>query len=415
MHMGWERGKVMSQWRKNLYVLWVGTFIAGMGFSLVSPFLPMMLRQTGVTDNLEMWSGLAFSASFFTSAVMSPIWGSFADKYGRKIMIVRSGLGIGTTYLLLAFATQAWHIVALRTFNGLLSGFIPASIALVATNTPEERLGRALGILQTGSAFGTIMGPLVGGVLSHYFGIRYALILGSVILYCASLITIVGVKEIRKPNRSNKTHIISDLRIAVQSKVLLTLLLTVMLFRGATMIIQPVLPIYIEQLMAGRDASLATGLIFSSVGLATVMAAPFWGRKGEKTGFKKILVWGLFGAALLSFPHALAPNLWVLGGLRFSFGIFLAALMPATNALIAKAVPGDFRGRAFGISNSFSQIGAVAGPLVGGFVGDLWNIQMVFVVTGLILLATTYWIKRRDVEQAGFVDFESITERSVNN
>lgn len=389
----------MEQWRKNLYVLWVGTFIAGMSFSLVSPFLPMLLRQVGVVEGLEVWSGIAFSASFIMSAVMSPVWGALADKYGRKVMIVRSGIGIAISYFGLAFAVSAWQVVALRMLGGFLSGFIPSAIALVATNTPEDRLGSSLGLLQTGSASGNIMGPLFGGVVSHYLGVQRTLLLAGFILFAATAVVIVGVKEIRQPNRNIKTNIINDFKIAANNRNLLIMLFTVMLFQSAVMIIQPILPIYIEQIMAGQDASLVTGVLFSLVGVATVIAAPLWGKRGEKHGFKGVLLMGLMGASVLSIPHAFTNNIVVLGVLRFLFGLFLAAMMPSSNALIAKAVPGDFRGRAFGISTSFSQMGAVAGPLIGGFVGGHWGIKPVFVVTGIMLALTAMWLKDKPIEQ----------------
>lgn len=390
----------MQQWKKNLYVLWVGTFIAGASFSLVSPFLPKLLEEVGVAANLELWSGMAFSISFVMSAIMSPIWGAMADKYGRKVMIIRSGLGIGLTYIGMAFAANAWQVLGLRALNGFLSGFIPSAIALVATNTPEERLGSSLGLLQTGSAFGSIMGPLLGGLLSHYFGIKDTLLIAGLTLFVASLVVLVGVHEILKPDRTKKTNVINDFRIAAANRPLMLMLFTVMLYQSAVMILQPVLPIYIEQLTRGGDASLATGIIFSVAGLATVVAAPYWGKRGEREGYRKVLLFGIVGAGVLSVPHALTTNLVLLGALRFAFGLFLASMMPASNALIAKAVPGDFRGRAFGISTSFSQTGAVIGPLLGGFIGGIWNIKIVFVVTSVMLLATAWWLKDKPIEQA---------------
>ena len=119
-----ERGAFkLQQWERNLYVLWLGVVIAGASFSLVTPFLPLLLNDVGVVTNVEFWSGLLFAASFVASSIMSPIWGSLADKYGKKPMIIRSGLGIGTTYLLMAFATNQYHLLALRFMNGVLSGF----------------------------------------------------------------------------------------------------------------------------------------------------------------------------------------------------------------------------------------------------------------------------------------------------
>ncbi len=391
---------MLPQWKKNLYVLWFGTFIAGMSFSLVSPFMPTLLKQVGVGEGLKFWSGVAFSLSFLVSAIMAPIWGSLADRYGRKVMILRSGFGMAIVYVIMAFSTELWHILALRLINGLLSGFIPASTALVACNTPDDELGGSLGLLQTGSAVGNIMGPLIGGVMSYFLGIQQTLLLAGVVLITGTSVVVLGVKETTLPDPSLRTDLVADVRRATGNRMLVIMLFTVMLFQASVMILQPILPLYIEHFTGEGNASLATGIIFSLVGIATVLAAPRWGKWGEKVGFGKVLVIGLVGAGLLSLPHAFAGNLWVLGTLRFCFGLFLAALMPASNAIIARSVSLDFRGRAFGFSASTAQLGLFVGPLMGGFIGENWGMPVVFVITSAMLLLSALWVRSQSVDRS---------------
>ncbi|HSL93364.1 MAG TPA: MFS transporter, partial [Bacillota bacterium] len=342
----------MELWRKNLYVLWVGTFIAGMSFSLVMPFLPQLLEEVGVAaEGLAFWSGLAFSVSFIVSAVMAPIWGSLADKYGRKVMIIRSGFGMALVYLLMSFATNLWQVIALRMLNGFVSGFIPASTALMACSTPDENLGPSLGILQTGGAFGNIMGPLLGGVMSYYLGIQQTLLLAAATLTFATAIVTFGVKEIAAKDKSKKTDFVGDFKAVLANQTLMLMLFTVLLFQCSVSFIQPILPLYVQAIFGDGDASIVTGIIFSLVGIATVIAAPIWGRRGQQRGYKSIIMIGLLGSGGFALLHALTANLWLLGALRFAFGIFLAALMPGSNAIIARTVGPEFRGRAFGFSS----------------------------------------------------------------
>jgi MFS family permease len=388
----------MQQWRKNLYVLWVGTFIAGMSFSLVMPFMPQLLVEVGVGDGLKFWSGVAFSVSFVFSAVMAPIWGSLADRYGRKVMIVRSGLGMAVIYFAMSFSTTLWHVLVLRMLNGFVSGFIPASTALMACNTPDENLGTSLGILQTGGAFGNIMGPLLGGVLSYYFGIQQTLLLAGFMLFAATAVVVAGVSETAVKDTNKKTDLLGDLRITFGNSTLTLMLFTIMLFQCSVSFLQPILPIFIQELSSMSDASIATGVIFSLVGIATVIAAPVWGRRGEVTGYRQVLIIGLVGAGVFSLLHSLTSSLWVLGGLRFVYGVFLAALMPACNALIARTVTPEFRGRAFGFSSSAAQLGFFLGPLAGGFLGENWGSHIVFIFTALLLFATAIFIKDKNIE-----------------
>lgn len=388
----------MELWRKNLYVLWVGTFIAGMSFSLVMPFLPRLLTEVGVGEGLKFWSGVAFSVSFVFSAVMAPIWGSLADRYGRKVMIVRSGIGMALIYIAMSFSTALWHVLVLRMLNGFVSGFIPASTALMACNTPDENLGTSLGILQTGGAFGNIMGPLLGGVLSYYLGIQQTLLLGGLLLFAGTAVVIFGVHETAAKETCKKTDLVGDLRITFGNSVLVMMLFTIMLFQISVSLLQPILPIFIQELSPMGDASIATGIIFSLVGVATVLAAPYWGRRGQLTGYKKVLLIGMVGSGVVSLLHSLTNSLWVLGGLRFLFGLFLAALMPACNALIARTVGPEFRGRAFGFSSSAAQLGFFVGPLAGGFLGENWGSHIVFVFTALLLFITAFYLRDKSIE-----------------
>lgn len=387
----------MELWRKNLYVLWVGTFIAGMSFSLVMPFLPQLLEEVGVGENLAFWSGIAFSVSFIVSAIMAPIWGSLADKYGRKVMIIRSGFGMALVYLLMSFATNLWQVIALRMLNGFVSGFIPASTALMACSTPDENLGPSLGILQTGGAFGNIMGPLLGGVLSYYLGIQQTLLLAAATLTFATAIVIFGVKEIAAKDKSKKTDFVADFKTVWANHTLLLMLFTVLLFQSSVSFIQPILPLYVQAIFGEGDASIVTGIIFSLVGIATVLAAPVWGKRGQQRGYKSIIMLGLLGSGAFALLHALTANLWLLGALRFFFGIFLAALMPGSNAVIARTVGPEFRGRAFGFSSSAAQLGFFIGPLAGGVIGEFLGLNMVFVFTAVLLFGTAAFLRNKSL------------------
>ncbi|MDP3058195.1 MAG: MFS transporter [bacterium] len=382
----------MPTWARNLYVLWIGVFIAAISFSLASPFLPLLLEDVGVKNNLATWSGVAFSASFLMSAIMSPVWGSLADRYGRKIMIIRSGIGIGSTYILMAYATSPMQIVLLRALNGLLSGFIPSAVALVATNTPEDKLPRSLGMLHTGSAAGQVMGPLVGGVLGYFLGIKQTLLFSGLTLLLASIVVAFGVKEEASLNAKAKVNPWKDLAIAFTNRRLLAVLISIMMFQAAVTVLQPVLPLHIKALSGAGAATITIGIVYSIVGIATIFGAPFWTRLSEKIGGRKVLAYCLAGAGLLCLPQVFATSIVTFSMARFVFGLFLAGIIPVANCMVAQSVSCDFRGRAFGISHSYSQLGAFAGPLVGGVLANSYSISAVFWVTAISLLATCWYV-----------------------
>ncbi len=164
----------MESWKVNLISIWFGCFFTGMAISQILPFLPLYIQQLGVESHqaLTLWAGLTFSVTFLVSAIVSPMWGSLADRKGRKLMLLRASFGMGAVIFLQAFVTQAWQLLLLRALMGLTSSYIPNALALVASQVPRERSGWALSTVSTGQISGVLAGPLLGGLLADWLGLR---------------------------------------------------------------------------------------------------------------------------------------------------------------------------------------------------------------------------------------------------
>lgn len=154
-----------------------------------------MSDELGVTNHLEIWSGVSFGITFLASALISPYWGSLADKYGRKPMLIRSGFSLAALYLINYFVHDPYVFLIVRVLQGLLAGFVPAAIAMVATNTPEDKTGYALSIMSTAGATGSIIGPLIGGVVSFYTSNRVAFLFSAGIVLVSALIATFLLKK----------------------------------------------------------------------------------------------------------------------------------------------------------------------------------------------------------------------------
>jgi len=399
----------MELWKKNLIILWVGCVIGGIAFSLVSPFLPMLLQEVGAKTNIEFLSGLAFSATFITSAMIGPVWGTLADKYGRKQQILRAGFGIAFVYIAMSFSTNPYHVILSRLLLGLFNGFIPSAIAMVATNTPEEHLGYALGFINTGYSFGAIAGPMVGGYMSSFFGLRKTLVIAGIVLAFATIVVLVGTKEEVPSDRTIKFRIIKDIKMAFSFKILAAMFIIMMIYNLSMNIIQPILPLMVQDLAlsSSQDPAVMTGIIFSLAGFATVLGAPFWGKYGQKNTYKKAMTIGLTGGAIFSFLLVFANSVPYVGVTRFFFGLFLAAIAPSATAVLAKNVPNKFRSRILSINSSVSQIGSAAGPMIGGAVAGFWSLNSVFALTGIGLVGIMIWMRSLTLELPEPIDFES--------
>lgn len=380
----------MEIWKRNLLVLWIGVFFTSASFNMVIPFLPIFLLELNVHENTEIWSGVLFSAAFFAGAFASPFWGRLADKYGRKPMIIRAGFVLFVVYTLAAFVTNPYQLLVLRILQGLLSGFIPGAIALIGTNTPSDKTGYALSMISTASASGGIMGPLIGGVLSQLVGNRLSFASAGLLVFIATFLIIFWVKEDNFSPSKEKGSVRNDLRIAFSNRPLMLVLLLTVVTSCSIMTIEPILPLYILEVGGSMDkASLLAGIIFSLPGIASVIMAPYWGKWADKVGFNRILFIGLLGGGLGTFSQIIFSNIWGFSITRFIFGLFFCAVFPALNGLVVKSTAENFRGRAFSLNQTATQLGGMFGPMIGGFLGGIFPAQSVFIVTGMLLLVAT--------------------------
>ncbi|HEY8346776.1 MAG TPA: MFS transporter, partial [Symbiobacteriaceae bacterium] len=327
---------------------------------------------------------------------------------------IRSGLVIGIINVLMSFTTSPKQLFFLRMLNGAFAGFIPSAIALVATSTPAERVGRALALIQTGTAAGNILGPMIGGALADLLGIRSSMRAAGGIIWTATLLVALGVRERIPPAQGERTSPIQDLKIAVTSQALLALLVSTVLITASIQSLEPILTKFVPslrqdalvswatRLIFGRTDAYATvaGFIFSLPAIATVLTAPRWAAVGDRIGYPKLLASGLLLAGLLALPQSLVATTGQLIVLRFLYGLMTAAVQPSVNATLSDVVHPSFRGRAFGINTSAMNIGAVLGPLLGGYVADHLGPRMVFVTTGILLMVASIWVQRRLASRA---------------
>ncbi|MFD0696667.1 MFS transporter [Paenibacillus sp. GCM10027628] len=383
-------------WKRNLFVLWMGTFLVSMAYSVSIPFMSIFLQNDlGVDNHLEVWTGAVFAITFLASSLIAPFWGSIADKYGRKPMMLRAGICLSIAYFLYFIVQNPYELIAVRIMEGLLAGYIPSAFALVATNTPEKHVGYALGIISTANAAASVIGPLVGGVVSHIIGPRDTFFLAGVMVFIAFLIAWFWVKEPSfNKSQAKRSSVIQDLKAASSNRNLMVALIIVFITSTSIMILEPLLTIYVIQLGSGQDsASLHAGIIFSAVGIATLIAAPRWGKIGGTIGYEKVLFIGLLGGGIGNLLQIAFHHLIGFGSLRFVYGLFFAAVFPALNAFIAQHTDPNFRSRAFGLNQSANQLGLLLGPLIGGLLATRLPITAVFAINGCLLLLVAVFMR----------------------
>lgn len=392
-------------WRRNLAVCFIGSFTTLVAMTLLLPFLPLYVEELGVRDHagIVQWSGVAYGATFLAAALVAPLWGRLGDRYGRKLMLVRASFGMAICMSLMGMVQDVWQLVALRLLVGLAGGYSSGSTILVAMQTPKERSGWALGMLSAGIMAGNLVGPLIGGALPPRIGIRATFLIAGAVIFLAFLATTFLIKEDRRPAiTSAKKQSPGGWSQIPDKRPVVAMLATGMLLMFATMSIEPIITVYVAELVVdSAKVTLIAGVVMSAAALGSILSAPRLGKLADRVGHWTVIVGALSIAALLLIPQAFVTDSWQLIGLRFLMGLALGGLLPSVTSVIRHNVPDGVGGNVLGYSISAQYVGQVAGPVLGGFVGGHFGMRAVFLATAVLLAlgALFNWAVRSRYEQ----------------
>ncbi|MBB3182012.1 MFS family permease [Variovorax sp. Sphag1AA] len=378
-----------EHWQRNLAVCMLGSFTTIVGMTVVLPFLPLYVAQLGVQGHaaIVQWSGVAFGATFLSAALVAPLWGRLADRYGRKLMLIRASLGMTIATVLIGMAQDVWQLVALRLLTGLLGGYASGSMALVAAQTPTERSGWALGMLSSAIMAGNLAGPLLGGGLPAVIGIRSTFFASAALIGLAFVGTSLLIREVqRRPKPPGVRTASAVVLVATDHRAVVAMLATGVLLMVANMSIEPIITVYVAELSSDPGSvTMIAGIVMSATALGAIVSASRLGRLADRVGHPKIIVGCMAIASALLLPQAFVSEPWQLVVLRFLMGLSLGGLLPCLASVIRHNVPEGAVGRFLGYSTSAQYAGQVVGPLVGGFVGGHIGMAAVFLGTAVLM------------------------------
>jgi DHA1 family multidrug resistance protein-like MFS transporter len=369
-------------------VLSIAVMLSGSSYTMVTPFLPLYLLDIGVSQSdVNVWSGVIFSISFLVSAIMAPYWGRHADKSGKRRMIMRAGFSLAVVYFLGAFVRNPVDLLLVRILQGFANGFVPASMAIIASSVPKEKMGFSLGVMQTTLLMGGILGPLMGGSLSHFFGMRLSFVIAAGIIFVGTVGVGILVKEPVNNEPPSEGSMLDDLKIAFHNRKLVEMLLLLFGAQMISMTLQPLITLYVAELQGNMEGvALTAGIIYSMAGIAGAISAPMWGKLGQKKGFIQILVIAFIGAGIFNMGQSFIVNIYQFSVLQFFFGLFIVGVYPAINTIAVNSTDKAFQGRIFGLTTTANHLGSMVGPLVGGMISSWLGIGPVFLFTGSVLI-----------------------------
>lgn len=371
-------------------------FIMSMSLTVIVPLLPLYLPTIGVTRRADilMWTGLLTSVNLFVAAAVSPLWGHLGDRHGRKLMVMRSSAAIALFTLLMIFAVNVWVLFAIRAAMGAFSGFAAAANTLVASRVPRDRLGFALGWLATSQMIGTFFGPLAGGFLFDTFGDHRVVFIWTSVL--ATIAFLLVWRLVPRDQPQARTAATPDAPAARWTRVIVPVLpffVLLLVAQVSLRSVQPVITVFVTSLAPhARNIATLAGLAFSVAGLADLVGSPFLGKRSDRIGYRRVLVIALAGGAMFTLPQSLAHGYWTFLAERFCVGLFVSSIIPTAQALLARSIPAQNRGLAYGIGASATFLGGGLGPLLGAFTAAAFGLRSVFVGTAILLLVAAAWV-----------------------
>jgi len=388
-------------WRRNLRVLPLANLLCGLGFSLSWPFVPLMVRGLGVHENLETWVGNMLLVFYLISFTVNPIWGSIADHYGRKLMVLRAMLGMGFAMMLVPFASTPIWFASLFMLIGLFNGFTPAGIALLVANTPPTRIGSAVSLAQTGGLVGQALGPALGSVLAALVDRQHWLfwISGGLMLSGGVLVALF-VREVKQlaPGPWRPQWVESLLELLAVRRMgplfLLAFLFSVMWYGSVTNI-----SVFVLQLLEAQHADAGAeafwvGAAAMALAVSMVVALPLWGPVLDRVGPARVLAFSAAAAVVTHLPLLVLQTPLQLVLARAAFGLTAAAMQAAIFQLLRIHAPPGMDARAISYATAFQFFAMGLAPFAAGLISPTLGMRTYFALTILLMVGgLVLWLR----------------------
>ena len=387
---------------RAVFAIAVGSGLASLSMNFWIPFVPLYMKQLGATSDASalFWVGVAAGAQGVARLVAGPLWGILSDRYGRRAMFLRALYSASFTMAIAAFATQPWHIAAAFAMQGLFSGFNPAATALISVTVPDRRLNSSLS-MATGAQFvGNTLGPAIGAVLAVVVGYRGAIIGGAALPMIAGIFATLAVPRDRVgvatevPEDAEAGAPASSSSGSIRSLLTTQFVLALMVWFCSLafgQLLGIAAPIALERIVGVDQAASVSGIAFTAAGLGGVLGVVVAQRFVRPGHLQYSLIITSVGVGIghLVLPFALGAPTFIVA--FAGIAMLQAAMVPATNTLIAANSPRDRRGTAFGLVSGVQALAFMVGPMAAaGFAAISLNfgfavLGVLFVILGVMI------------------------------
>lgn len=376
-------------WQRTALLLGLASFVETLGFGHLGSFTPLYLQQLGVApDAVPTWTGVLSAASFVLGLPLAPLWGVWADRYSRKLIILRSTLGEGVIFFLFSVAGEPWHLLAARMLVGFILGNTGVMYAMLADLTPRRQLAFAIGWISAGGTLGMSVGPFLGGWALSHLSLSQLYLIDALACWSVVVLLALLLREQRTEQQRTQASTLDLLRalprnVFASPAVPPLFLLYFVVFFGGNMQM-PFVPLLVGAVYDGPDLPLAIGGVALAVGVFSAGSGPLLGRLAGRFGSRRVLTIALSIGAVAMLAQAMAPDYRWLLATRAAFGLVQGGAAPLVVSMIAAAVPEDRRGSVLNIILFPGYFAWLFGPLLGSALATL-GIRAAFAGSAAVL------------------------------
>jgi MFS family permease len=398
---------------RGFVVLWVAMLMAMAGIGMVSPLLPIFVRDD--LGGPEVAVALSFSGVAVMQLVLSPFVGRLGDRFGVKWFMVGGFFIYGVVGLGYLMVGRWEEVVALRVFSGIgIAVIFPLSMAYVGRLAPPGREGQMMGAFSVAQILGFGVGPLMGGIVRDSFGADVAFTAMAVMLVSTGVLVMFLLPPRPRPQGvTDDYEEVVDPRLSFRELIGRRFVQAVMvsgvlgsLSFAASGAFLAVYVVSEDGLGTGSVAFV--GVLFGARALVGVIFQPLSGRLADRVDRVAMVMVGMTGAAVAQFMIPGVPSstteLTILG-IDFTIVPWLLVVYLLLGAAEAIAFPaqaaifvtvGRTTGMAsiMGMQQMAGSVGFLGGSLLGALVVSTFGIENVFRYAGILTMvgATVFFV-----------------------
>ena len=371
-----KKEKVLFNRNYNMMML-VGLLIA-FGYSMISTLISSYAVEIGASLTIAGTTAGIYSIS---ALLVRPFSGIAADRVNRKHMCLLATSVICFVMLGYGLAANIGALMIIRIIHGAAFGISgTANMSLISEYIPEERMGEGLGYYGMGQVLSQVCGPSLGVAIKNRFGYH-------TLFYCICFLTLIAVAVLLLLKYAPAQYSTEKKeKISVQNLIARDCLIYA-LVAGMFSMCNGVVNSFLQLLGTSRNIS-GIPLFFSVNAIILFVLRLFMGKVVDKSGLTGVvnfsLIAGAVSMALLGAAYGM-PLIVLSAVLKaFSQG---GGQISLQTACIKKAGPARV-----GIATSTYYIGADIGqgigPIVCGKIAENTNYEIMFYVTGIIMIAS---------------------------